>query len=99
MMMLCFMVFTCLKWTPFSKIAMLGSFFYPTFIFLLEQFKYFVLEKRQDIWSLVILRLAGAFCYTLQPAPTGGPIHPVQQDNSGSFDAFFLRMYIHFCWL
>jgi len=66
MMMLCFMVFTCLKWTPFSKIAMLGSFFYPTFIFLLEQFKYFVLEKRQDIWSLVILRLAGAFCYTLQ---------------------------------
>jgi len=53
MMMLCFMVFTCLKWTPFSKIAMLGSFFYPTFIFLLEQFKYFVLEKRQDIWSLV----------------------------------------------
>jgi len=53
MMMLCFMVFTCLKWTPFLKIAMLGSFFYPTFIFLLEQFKYFVLEKRQDIWSLV----------------------------------------------
>jgi hypothetical protein len=38
---------------PISKIAMLGSFYYPTFIFLFELFQYFVSEKRQDIWSLV----------------------------------------------